>query len=178
MDWIFEHFNVVLIIAVVVGSILKSRFDTKTQEASEDEVTGDFGGPNQPDKSYRKTPPPPPSVPPAFPQTPMPPSRNAQPPPISTVDPSIPWAVASAADEAAMLLQYQQKLAAQLKQIQEIKVTTTGGAVATRARIASKGKAKSAMDVPLSVRARLKTPAEVRRAFVMNEILSRPVGLR
>ena len=76
------------------------------------------------------------------------------------------------------MLKHQQDLAAHLKQIHDTKATTTGGAVATRARIAAKGKTQVAAGVPLSLRARLKSPAEVRRAFVMNEILGRSVGLR
>ena len=91
---------------------------------------------------------------------------------------NIPGAAAAAADEAARMLKHQQDLAAHLKQIHDTKATTTGGAAATRARIASKGKTKTAASTPLTLRARLKSSAEIRRAFVMNEILSRPVGLR
>ena len=83
-----------------------------------------------------------------------------------------------AASEAAKALKHQQDLAERLRQIRETKATTTGGAAATRARLASKGVAKPATQFPASIRARLRDPAEVRRAFVMREILDAPVGLR
>ena len=83
-----------------------------------------------------------------------------------------------AASETARALKHQQDLAERLRQIRETKATTTGGAAATRARVAAKGVAKSSVQVPSSVRARLRNPAEVRRAFVMREILDPPVGLR
>jgi hypothetical protein len=83
-----------------------------------------------------------------------------------------------AASEAAKALKHQQDLAERLRQIRETKATTTGGAAATRARVAAKGVAKSAAQVPASIRARLRDPVEVRRAFVMREILDTPVGLR
>ena len=82
------------------------------------------------------------------------------------------------ANEAAKALKHQQELAARLRQIRENKATTTGGALATRARVAGKGVAKPFLEAPRSMRKRLRDPAEVRRAFVMSEILAPPVGLR
>ena len=180
MDWIFDHFKFVVIIALVIGSILKSRFDAKTQEAEERDVEVDEK-PHTPldqDKSYRKIPPSAPSVPPPLTRANIPASGSVPPPLVYTMDSNIPGAAAAAADEAARMLKHQQDLAAHLKQIHDTKATTTGGAAATRARIASKGKTKTTATAPLTLRARLKSPTEIRRAFVMNEILSRPVGLR
>lgn len=168
MDWIFDHLNLVIIIGVVVASFLKSVFDAKTKEADEPVNFPDADESDAPDKSYRKMPPPLTRTVP----------RPSQPPPLHGNYSEIPGAAAAAADEAAKALKHQLDLAARLQQIRDTKATTTGGAAVTRARIASKGKAKSSKDVPLSLRARLKSPAEVRRAFVMREILDRPVGLR
>lgn len=178
MDWIFDHFKFVVIIGLVIGSILKSRFEAKSQEAGEQDAFPDLDDSGKPDKSYRKMPPPAPSVPPPLARTNIPAPRTAQPPPVYTVGSENSGAAAALADEAARMLKHQQDLAAHLQQIHDTKATTSGGAAATRARIASKGKAKATATAPLTLRARLKSPAEIRRAFVMNEILSRPVGLR
>ena len=180
MDWIFEHFKFVVIIALVIGSILKSRFEAKAKEIDDGEVVFEEKPrvPLDQDKSYRKTPPLTPSVPPPLTRTNIPEPRPGPPPLVYTASSNIPGAAAAAADEAARILKHQQDLAAHLKQIHDTKATTTGGAAATRARIASKGKAKTTATAPLTLRARLKSPAEIRRAFVMREILDRPVGLR
>ena len=178
MDWISDHLKFVVIAVLVIGSILKSHFEAKSKEAAEKEDLPDLGDPDTPDRSYRKMPPQLPSVPPPLPRTTIPAPRPAEAPLVFSANTSLPGAAATAADEAARMLKHQQDLAAHLKQIHDTKATTTGGAVATRARIAAKGKTQVAAGVPLSLRARLKSPAEVRRAFVMNEILGRPVGLR
>ena len=180
MDWIFEHLNIVIIIGVVIASIFKTQFEAKKKEAEEREVESEERSrtPLDQDKSYRKTPPSAPSVPPPLTRTNIPASGSTPPPLVYTMGSNIPGAASAAAEEAARMLKHQQDLAAHLKQIHDTKATTTGGAAATRARIASKGKTQTAASAPLTLRARLKSPAEIRRAFVMNEILSRPVGLR
>jgi hypothetical protein len=85
---------------------------------------------------------------------------------------------AAAAEEAARALKHQQDLAQRWQQIRETKATTTGGAAATRARVERRGSAKVASPAPASIRARLKDRGELRRAFIMREILDPPVGLR
>ncbi len=175
MDWIFENLNIVIIIGVVIASIFKSRLDTKTEEAdSPEEIPGKKPAvPLDQDKSYRKISPPVPmgSANPRSAPTPLDYGRPE----------AIPGAAAAAAEETAKILKHQQDLAAHLQQLRETKATTSGGAAATRARVASsktKSPAKFSASTPISLRARLKNPAEVRRAFVLKEILDRPVGLR
>lgn len=76
------------------------------------------------------------------------------------------------------MLKHQQDLAEHLRQIRENKATTTGGAAETRARIAaSKGTSKRSATTQVPIRARLRDRAEIRRAFIMREILDKPVGL-
>ena len=116
-----------------------------------------------PDESYRKSQPP---VPPPLVRTATPPSLR------------MAGYAAEAAHETAKSLKHQRDLAARLLQIRQTKATTTGGASATRARIASKGVAKPLKQTPLTLRRRLRDPAEVRQAFVLREILDPPVGLR
>ena len=165
MDWIFEHFQIVVLIVLGIGSMVKSIFDSKSKKAAEQEAEWDptTEVPLDDDTSYRKTLP---TVPPPF-------TAPATPPPLRMAGYE-----AEVAHETARALKHQQDLAERLRQIRATKATTTGGASATRARIASKGIAKVLKQTPLTLRRRLFDPAEVRQAFVMREILDPPVGLR
>jgi len=172
MEWIFDHFQLVVLALLGIGSLVKSLWDARAKQKRE------YGGPAsedgevyretplEEDKSYRK---PTASTPPPLPQPTVPrTSRN-------------PGYDAAVADEAAKALKHQQDLADRLRAIRDTKATTSGGAAATRARVAAKTQKKAARTSelqPVSLRKRLRDPAEVRRAFVMREILDPPVGLR
>lgn len=164
MDWIFDHFQIVVLILLAIGSAVKNLLGKGAKEFEEPYEPEEV---SVPDGSYRK------SRPPALPG-PLPPLARA------TVPPSMQMVGydAEVANETAKALKHQQDLAARLSQIRETKATTSGGASATRARVAAKGKAKPLPQSPLSLRNRLRDPAEVRRAIIMREILDSPVGLR
>lgn len=182
MDWIFDHFQIVVLILLGIGSMVKSIFDSKSKQASEREIESDEPPevPLDEDTSYRKTHP---SVPPPLVRSSGPPplARQVVPPPLRESGYE-----AAVAQETARALKHQQELAEHLRQIRRTKATTSGGAAATRARLSTKSAAKMAgkdaakpsAQAPLSIRNRLRSPAEVRRAFVMREILDPPVGLR
>ncbi len=183
MDWIFDHPQIILLIILGVGSMLKSAVEARAEKAAERDFTEERENrvPIDQDTSYRKVMP---SVPPPIQRAdrppPLPAGRTPSPKkrrkvkPASTAPPSF-----SAAEEAAGILKHQRDLAERLRQIRETKATTTGGAAATRARVAAKDTKQPTQSLgPISLRKRLTNPAEVRRAFVMREILDRPVGLR
>ncbi|GAA5130294.1 hypothetical protein JIN84_04505 [Luteolibacter yonseiensis] len=167
MDWIFDHFQLVVVAVFVIGSLVKSVIEGKLKRG--DDQAGPWPEAEVPldeDKSYRKP----------VADTARPSKRAANPPPLP--EPGYETAVA---DERARALKHQRDLAERLRQIRETKATTTGGAAATRARVEAKSAKKSAKNQPmrpLSVRDRLRDPAELRRAFVMREILDPPVSLR
>lgn len=164
MDWIFDNLQIVLLIALGVGSVLKSMLESKSKANEEREEESDPGEDFPPYEEYRE--PAIPSVPPPLPRQVVPHSQR-----------QFSYDEAAAA-ETARELKHQRDLAEHLRQIRETKATTTGGAAATRARISAKGAKKSVSQVSLSIRGRLRDPLEVRRAFVMREILDPPVGLR
>ncbi len=166
MDWIFDHFQIVVLILLGIGSMLKSLYE-KAKGSREVEEMNDPEDVFAPDQSYRK------SQRPAMPSVPPPLSRTATAPPMRMVGYET-----EVANETAKVLKHQRDLAERMRQIRENKATTTGGASATRARIASKGVAKPMKQTPITLRRRLRDPAEVRQAFVMREILDPPVGLR
>jgi hypothetical protein len=164
MDWIFDNFQIVILIALGIGSVVKSLLESKAKQKQESEEEYDPGDVFAPDEDYRD--PMNPSVPPPL---------NRQIVPQSQRETGYDEAVAN---ETARALKHQQDLAERLRQIRETKATITGGAAATRARISAKGAKAPSSRVPLSLRGRLRDPAEVRQAFVMREILDPPLSLR
>ncbi|MEY3897102.1 MAG: hypothetical protein RLZZ214_2623 [Verrucomicrobiota bacterium] len=164
MNWIFDHFQIVILIALGIGSVVKSMLESKAKQNQEREEEYDPGEVFAPDEEYQ---------PPVMPPTPPPLTRQVV--PHSQRLGGYDEAVAA---ETARELKHQRDLAEHLRQIRETRATTTGGAAATRARVSAKGAKKSMAKIPLSIRGRLRDPQEVRRAFVMREILDPPVGLR
>lgn len=164
MNWIFDNFQIVILIALGLGSVVKSLLESKAKQKREQGEEYDPGDVFAPDEDYRE---------PAMPSVPPPLTRQVVPPPLreSGYDEAV-------AIETAKALKHQRDLAEHLRQIRETKATTTGGAAATRARVSAKGSKKPVHKAPLSIRGRLRDPLEVRRAFVMREILDPPVGLR
>ena len=165
MNWIQENFQIVILVLLGLASAVKSMFDAIARRKAEQEP-GDDSEPEVPldeDKSYRK---------PAAPGMP-PPRAIATPPALRPTGYDV-----DAAEEAAAALKHQQNLAARLRQIRETKATTTGGASATRTRLAAKKVPSPLVPVALNLRQRLRNPAEIRRAVVLREILDPPVGLR
>lgn len=160
MDWIQDNFQIVIIVLLALGSWLKARMDAKA--AAQEEAVAE-------EEDYR----PEYEVEEAEWQPPA-----AIPPPLvrDTIPPALPAAVHEAARETAAVLKHQQELAARLRQIRESKVVTTGGANATRLRLAAQG-VKPTMPAPLTFRDRLSDTRELRRALVMREILNSPRGL-
>lgn len=162
MDWIIEHIQVVVVIALVFASWLKHRIDAKAAEREQnlppremEDEEYDFG-------PAQNWPQPTPSVPPPLIRQ-SPPSLMRQ----VTDDP-----------ENAAQLKRQQDLQERLRQIRETKTTTTGGAAATRTRVAAaQSHAKPFLAAKTSIRETLRNPGETRRAVIMREILGPPPGL-
>lgn len=167
MDWIFDNIEIFIFVLIGIVSMFKSVLDAKAKKQEEDHEQQYPEEYFEPEEEYHQ-PPQLPSVPP-----PLPWGGASVPPPLTKVGYEV-----AAAEEAARTLKHQQDLALRLQQIRETKATTTGGAAATRARIANKGTKTTSTQTPTSIRARLKSPAEVRRAFVMREILDPPLSLR
>lgn len=168
MKWIFDNPQIIIIALFVIGSLVKNVLESRGGRNQEVDPDGEDERPFVPidqDKSYRKV------------------QREPSPTPLArhqSGPPPLPSGAAAEAmaREAAAQLKHQQDLAERLRQIRATKAETTGGAAATRARVANKGVAKPLLQSPSSIRSRLRDPAEVRRAFVMREILDPPVGLR
>ena len=167
MKWIFEHFQVVVLIGFALASLVKRRQDM-AQAAQDDEVP--VPRPN------RQIPQPevPPPVARDLPQVVV---RKTTPTPALVR--SGQGAPAGLSGEA-LILKQQQDIQERLRQIRDAtKATTTGGAAATRRRVsAAQRHPKAALTAKSSLRASLHSRQEIRRAIVLREILSPPVGLR
>jgi hypothetical protein len=157
MSWIFDNLQILVLVLFAVGSLVKKINESRTTA---------------------KQPPRPADLPEPMFETDEESSTFDWPeePPVPA---PLPGAMIEAQLEAAEALKHQQELASHLQQLRETKASTTGGAAATRARVASKGATKPQLaPIRLSLRARLKNPTEIRRAIVLREILGPPVSLR
>lgn len=155
MDWLFDHFQFVLIIGFALASWLKSRADAKkaaeeVESQPRDEMAGGDGE-TEPEEYWQ-----------------LPPAMPSAPPPLY---------VDTTEEEA--ILKRQQEIQDRLKAIKETKATTTGNAAETRARIAAAGKAPASVTLrKSSPHSSLRDPSQTRRAIVLREILGPPPGLR
>ena len=157
MSWIFDNLQILVLVLFAVGSLVKKINESRTTA---------------------KQPPRPADLPEPMFETDEE-SSTFDWPEVPPAPAPLPGAMIEAQLEAAEALKHQQELASHLQQLRETKASTTGGAAATRARVASKGATKPQLaPIRLSLRARLKNPTEIRRAIVLREILGPPVSLR
>jgi hypothetical protein len=161
MQWIFDHFQIVFIAVIVIGSLAKQFLDAKAAErqAREEQNEGDIFDPGEDwGPQYPQTAP---SVPPPLVRTVPPPlARTGTPPPLVV--------------ETEALLKRQQDMQDRLKQIKEARVFTEAPKLA---RPSSK-RTKPATSAKSTLRGALRDRSEIRRAFVMREILGPPAGLK
>jgi type IV secretory pathway VirB10-like protein len=165
MNWLLDHLQIVVIVVLALGSWLKHRADTKNAEAEERRAREEMSESEDifgPDKEWR--------APQERPRSPAPPPLFRQaPPPLSQFDVS----------EVESQLKRQQELQDRLRKIKETKSTTTGGASATRIRVAAaQTHAKPLALGEASLKSSLKNPKQTRRAIILREILGTPLGLR
>ncbi len=172
MNWIFDHFEIVIIVALGFASWLKSRMDARR---AADDLDQQPGGEMAEAEGQERPPVPP--VPPW-------PRRPFLAPPLLWQTPDLPPPLTVAVEDAAMLKR-QNDLQEKLQQIRATpksaatKAFTTGGAAATRSRVlAAQSHGQSALLVADGLADRLRDGKEVRRAVVMREILGPPLGLR
>lgn len=172
MTWLLDHLQVAVLVLLGVGSLFKTVMESAAKARRETSAPPPARGFSQ-DKSYRKRAP---SVPPPL-------ARSAVPPPALPRDNVAPadrlaGYEMEAANEQAKVLKHQADLADRLNLIRENRAQLTGGAAVTRSAVATQRAAKPFLATTYSLRSRLRDPAEIRRAFVMREILDPPVGLR
>ena len=165
MTWLLDHIQIVAIVVLAFASWLKHRADAKKAEAEEPRTREEMSESEDifgPDKGWQ--------LPQEQQLPPVPPPRFRQtPPPLSQFDTS----------EAEAQLKRQQDIQDRIRKIKETKATTTGGASATRVRVAaSQAHAQPLALGETSLKSSLKDPKQTRRAIILREILGSPVGLR
>jgi hypothetical protein len=167
MDWIFDNFQIVFLIAIVIGSLVKRLLESKAGDQEQQDDTFDpreiFG----PDERWEPVEDRPSSPPPLV--------RTVPPPLMHTAAPL----QAQAEDRDAAALKRQQEIQERLRQIKETKANTTGRAAETNARVsAARNPIKPQIPAKTGIKSSLRSPHEIRRAFVLREILGPPVSLR
>jgi hypothetical protein len=171
MDWIFDNFQILVVIGVAVASWLKHRADQKKAEEEERQARKEMADPEEvfgPEEDWPQEPQHFPEPPPLVPSSGPPPLRPSAPPPVRVE-----------MAEVDALLRRQQEMQERLKQIRDAKATTTGDAAATRARVAAAAKHPQ-VSAPgkAGLHESLRDKRQTRRAMVLREILGPPVGLR
>jgi hypothetical protein len=167
MDWIFDHLQIVVLIALGFGTWVKSRMDraraaqeertAPVEMAGEEEVFGPATGWPQV---------PAPTVPPPLVRASPPPLKRQSMPPAMPVEPYRAPVMAKAAP-------------ANMPPGPASKATTVGGAAATRTRVsAAQTHIQSGQSRKAGLHASLNHRKAIRHAIVMREILGPPVGLR
>ncbi len=165
MSWLLDHFQVVIVVALAFASWWKHRADAKNAREEERRAREEMSEREDifgPDQEWR--------VPQERPLSPSsPPLFRQAPPPLAQFDVS----------EVDAQLKRQQDLQDRLRKIKETKVTTTGGASATRVRVAAaQTHAKPLALGEASLKSSLRDPKQTRRAIILREILGSPLGLR
>ena len=167
MKWIFEHFQIVVVIVVALASLVKHRKDLAQTEDEERRAREDMADDEEVLGPARDRQPPQPSVPPLVVKKALPPLARAG------------HAPRPGLSDEALILKRQQDIQERLRQIQATKATTTGGAAATRTRVSAAQRHPKAVTIAKTgLRASLHSRQDIRRAIVLREILGPPLGLR
>ena len=166
MDWIFDNPKGLILIGIVIFTVIKHILDAKKNAEAEstEEPENPFEGWEEPQQNR------PPAAPPRRVNVSLPPPLRSRgmPPPMHTGE-----------AEVEVLLKRQQDMMNRLQQVKEAnqqKAVTTGGAAATRSRVTGRTADKSS--TPSGLRDMLRDRSQTRRAIVLREILGPPIGLR
>ena len=179
MNWIFDNFQILLIVALAFASWLKHRHDTKAAEREEQQAREEMSAP--PDWSETEV----------EWQRPEPEYRPLVPPPLVKKAADAPPPVPQMTQTGTSELQRQEDIQQRLRQLRETREST-----ARQAREARQARqAREARHARQAREARMTGPSEggtrgmlrkllradrdkVRRAIILREILGPPVGLR
>jgi type IV secretory pathway VirB10-like protein len=168
MDWIFDNFQIVVLIALAVGSVVKQMADAAKARKEQRE--------QQPETEWQETettwtsvPIPPEYQPPPLPPPPARHFGTYLPPP----PPPPPVAVVQ---DSGDFLRKQMEMQEKARAIRENKATEKTRMLELRARSATR--AKTEYSAEITIRNLLANPASARKAIVLREILDKPLGLR
>ena len=182
MDWIFDHFQIVLLLALALGTWVKRRMDMKRMEqgesqereemAGEEDVFGPDSGWPQPQRQAE------PAAPPPIVRPSPPPLRPPTVPPVLPVELYDTPARLNRPHDPQVRLRHSRETKTPTPGASS-KTTTTGGAVATRTRVsAAQRHVNPAQHAKTGLLGSLRSRKEIRRAILLREILGPPVGLR
>ncbi len=172
MDWIFDNFQIVVLIALAVGSVVKQMADNaKAKKEQREQPDRDWEEPEwqEPETTWTSLPVPQEYQPPPLPRSSPPPLlkhfESHQPPPL----------VAVVADSGE-LLRKQLEMQEKARAIRENKATEKTRKLELRARSATR--AKTVYSADITIRNLLANPSSARKAIVLREILDKPLGMR
>lgn len=177
MNWLFDHFQIVAIVGIVIASWIKKRSDAQREEVETRRAIEELA---DEDSDWHR---PPPVVPtPRHSASPsIPPTRPGRiPPPLAQRTLVTPPPVQSAPALQDELLQRQIAMQEQLVEIKKekaaAKLTPPPGARETQQR--TMGSTSSPVTSGMSLKETLKRGDASRRAFILSEILGPPLSLK
>ena len=193
MNFLFDNFQILIVVGLVIATLLKKRSELKEQEEAErqarEEMIRGLKEVKRPPAATKSTPqqgtsrrqgstppPPPPLV------------WNDEPAPAKSNDPwPMPAANAYEApaptgnEQQQKILERQrsmQERLAEIKREAERVKQAVGGARATQRKVSHNGQTEDVLMPIGSLRHALKNPRQVRRAVVLREILGPPISLK
>lgn len=167
MDWIFDNFQVVVLIALAVGTVVKQMAEAakaKKQEREQPEVEWE-----ETETTWTPIP-----IPPEYRPPPLP--RSAPPPLIPHFETYQPPPPVMLVQDSNELLNKQLEMQDKARAIRDNKATEKTRMLTLRARSATREKTEYSADI--TIRNLLANPASARKAIVLREILDKPLGLR
>lgn len=172
MDWIFENFQVVALIALAIGSVVKQMAEAAKakREQREQPEEPEWQEPEwqEPETTWTSIP-----IPPEYQPPPLP--RAAPPPLAPHIEIHRPQQAAPA-DASGELLRKQLEMQEKARAIRENKATEKTRMLEQRARSATR--VKTVRTAAIGIRSQLSRPSTARKAIILREVLDKPLGLR
>ncbi len=164
MDFIFDNFQILIVVAGIIIAGLNKLREMKGANCEEPDWKP-IGRPNDDDDDFE----------PARPISSLP--KRMVPPPLPSYGNSGTTSIPAEEFQPSSLteLERQRKLQERLRSVREAKATSTA---ATKTAKKQQQPAKKELVSPTRLRSRLRDPKELRRAIVMREILGPPVSLK
>ena len=173
MDWIFDNFQFVILIALAIGSVVKQMAEAAKMKKEQREQPPETQW-EETETTWTPIPIPPEFQPP--PRSAPPPLQRSVPPPLLKHFETFQAPPPLPAEETENLLRKQLEMQEKVRALRENKAAEKARMLEKQARSATR--VKTQHPAQLGVRSLLANPTTARKAIVLREILDKPLGMR